>query len=276
MQRFRQLFPHKTANLIGMIHVGPLPGTPLHDPSLHSVDSLIDSACKEAEIYSRLGLDSILVENMHDIPYVAGDEVGHEITATMSAICREVRKLFPKGKPVGVQVLASANEQAMAVALASKLQYIRAEAFVFGHVADEGMMNACAGQLLRYRKQLGLENKVAIFTDIKKKHSAHSITSDVDISDTAKAAEFFLSDGVILTGSSTGSPASKEELHHVRKTVGLPVLIGSGIDPENVADFRQANAFIVGSYFKEGGNWKNQIEEKRVQKLLEAVQQIRT
>jgi len=28
-------------------------------------------------------------------------------------------------------------------------------------------MNACAGQLLRYRKQLGVEEKVAIFTDIK-------------------------------------------------------------------------------------------------------------
>jgi predicted TIM-barrel enzyme len=38
---------------------------------------------------------------------------------------------------------------------------------VFSHVADEGLMNACAGQLLRYRKQLGVEEKVAIFTDIK-------------------------------------------------------------------------------------------------------------
>jgi predicted TIM-barrel enzyme len=46
-------------------------------------------------------------------------------------------------------------------------QYIRAESFVFSHVADEGLMNACAGQLLRYRKQLGIEEKVAVFTDIK-------------------------------------------------------------------------------------------------------------
>jgi predicted TIM-barrel enzyme len=46
-------------------------------------------------------------------------------------------------------------------------QFIRAEGFVFSHVADEGLMNACAGQLLRYRKQLGIEEKVAIFTDIK-------------------------------------------------------------------------------------------------------------
>jgi predicted TIM-barrel enzyme len=51
--------------------------------------------------------------------------------------------------------------------IAELFQYIRAEGFVFSHVADEGLMNACAGQLLRYRKQLGIEEKVAVFTDIK-------------------------------------------------------------------------------------------------------------
>ena len=49
------------------------------------------------------------------------------------------------------------------------LDYIRAEGYVFSHVADEGLMNACAGPLLRYRKHIGADN-VKIFTDIKKKH----------------------------------------------------------------------------------------------------------
>jgi predicted TIM-barrel enzyme len=40
---------------------------------------------------------------------------------------------------------------------------------VFGHVADEGYFDACAGALLRYRRQIGAED-VLIFTDIKKKH----------------------------------------------------------------------------------------------------------
>lgn len=49
------------------------------------------------------------------------------------------------------------------------LDFIRAEGFVFSHVADEGIINACAGNLLRYRKQVGAEN-IQIFADIKKKH----------------------------------------------------------------------------------------------------------
>ena len=37
----------------------------------------------------------------------------------------------------------------------------------------------------------------------------------------AKAAEFFQSDGVILTGSSTGQEAKPEELENVRNTIGM-------------------------------------------------------
>ena len=47
---------------------------------------------------------------------------------------------------------------------------IRAEGFVFGHVADEGWIDGCAGPLLRYRKMIGAD-RVAVLADIKKKHS---------------------------------------------------------------------------------------------------------
>lgn len=36
----------------------------------------------------------------------------------------------------------------------------------------------------------------------------------------AKAAEFFRSDGVIITGSSTGQEASPSELENVRDAIG--------------------------------------------------------
>jgi predicted TIM-barrel enzyme len=37
--------------------------------------------------------------------------------------------------------------------------------------------------------------------------SSHAITSDVSLAETAKAAEFFMADGVIVTGQATGDPA---------------------------------------------------------------------
>ena len=108
-----------------------------------------------------------MIENMHDTPYLNQD-VGPEITAAMSVICCEVKKIAPN-LPCGIQILAGANRHAIAVAKACGLDFVRVEGFVFSHVADEGLMNSCAGELLRYRKHISAEN-VLVFCDIKKKH----------------------------------------------------------------------------------------------------------
>lgn len=57
----------------------------------------------------------------------------------------------------------------MAVAKACNMNFIRAEGFVFGHVADEGYTDANAGLILRYRKSIQADD-ILVFTDIKKKH----------------------------------------------------------------------------------------------------------
>lgn len=174
------------------------------------------------------------------------------------------------------------------------MDFVRVENYVFGHVADEGLVNSCAGKLLRYRKSIGAEN-IAIFSDIKKKHSSHSITADVSISETAHAAKFFLADGVILTGSSTGQPASVNELKGIkisiqtkknfffwqnvfldlREKVKFPIFIGSGITTENAQDFKLADAFIVGSYFKKDGHWRNELEPKKIEALVGKVETLK-
>ncbi len=261
MNLWNDIFP-KRKPVIGMIHVQALPGTPKHHLSLKKI---IEQAVKEAILYEKCGLDAIMLENMHDVPYL-NKKVGAEVIAYMTAIACAVRKAV--NVPAGIQILAGANMEALAVAHAANLNFIRAEGFVFGHIADEGYMDSCAGELLRYRKLIGAEN-IAVFTDIKKKHSAHSITSDVSIAETAKAAEFFLSDGLVVTGSSTGKAVSIKDLTDVRKASSLPVLVGSGITSDNLKDYWQhADGFIVGSFFKEAGLWSNPVSESRIRDLI--------
>lgn len=136
---------------------------------------------------------------MHDIPYIQDKNLGPEITACMTKITSEVMNVISSSMKCGVQILACGNKQALSVAKATNAHFIRAEGFVFSHVADEGFTDANAGQLLRYRHNIDAD-QILIFTDIKKKHSSHAITNDVSLVETAHAAEFFLSDGVILTG----------------------------------------------------------------------------
>ncbi|XP_022598377.1 uncharacterized protein F13E9.13, mitochondrial-like isoform X2 [Seriola dumerili] len=239
--KFLELFGRLKSVVIGMIHVKALPGTPL---GCMKMSQIIEEACREASVYRDAGIDGLIIENMHDIPY--SFSVGPEVCACMTAVCSAVRGL----------------------------DFIRAEGFVFSHVADEGLLNACAGDLLRYRRQIGAEH-VQIFTDIKKKHSSHALTSDVSIEETARAAEFFLSDGLIVTGAATGAEADPKELTEVSQSVRIPVLIGSGVTYDNVERYLDASGMIIGSHFKQGGHWANTLDPEQVKRFMGKIHNLR-
>jgi len=255
--------------IIGMVHVDALPGTPMNSLSIQSiVNKSIDEALKLQDA----GVNAILIENMHDVPYLKKN-VGPEIVACMTAVSVELRKRIEL--PIGIQILAGANKEALAVALASGLEFIRAEGFVFAHVADEGFMESCAGELLRYRKMIGAEH-ILIFTDVQKKHSSHAITADINIKEHVETASYFRSDGIIITGSSTGKEAMIDDVKTAYQNTSLPIIIGSGITITNIENYWNfADAFIVGSGFKFEGKWENSISEERVKLFMDKVNELR-
>ena len=265
--RIAAIFSARRA-LIGVIHVGALPGAPR---SSQTVDAVAAAGVADARAYREAGFSGLMVENMHDRPYLRRG-VGPEVVAAMTAIASAVRREVPQ-LPLGIQVLAGANRESLAVAHACGARFVRVEGFVFAHVADEGLMQSDAGELLRYRRAIGAE-AVAVFADIKKKHSAHALTADVDIAETAHAAEFFLADGVIVTGTSTGRPADRAEVEAVAAAVGIPTLVGSGITPENIAEFARADAFIVGTSPKRDGLWSNPVDPDRAAALVKAFERL--
>ncbi|CAB3400013.1 unnamed protein product [Caenorhabditis bovis] len=258
--------------IFGMIHVPALPGTPCHKLPMNAI---LKNVRQEAELYSRNNLDGIIVENMHDIPYMK-PPANPEIISAMTLACSEVvnvKEKFNTNIFLGIQVLAAANKEALAIAHVTGMDFVRAEGFVYSHVADEGWIDACAGALLRFRSNINADN-IAVFTDIKKKHSSHSVTNDLSIQEMAKDAQFNCVDGVIVTGSATGCAANPEELKQVSSLSNLPVLIGSGINSSNAKNYKKANGFIVGSEFKVDGNWKNPLDENRIKKFMRTIKQL--
>ena len=250
------------------MHLDALPGTPANTLD---VTSIAAKAADEARVYHDAGFDGVLLENTHDRPYLKG-AVGPEIVASMAAIGSEVRRATLK--PLGIQILAGANVAAVAAAAACGASFVRVEGFVFAHVADEGLIESSAAQLLRYRRSIGADH-VRVFADIKKKHSAHAITADVDIVETAKAAEFFLVDGVIVSGISTGEPTDPKEVTAVSRGAGVATLVGSGVTVENIEKYHSADALIVGSWVKKGGLWSNPIDMERAKRLAEVFRDLR-
>lgn len=256
--------------IVGMIHVRALPGTPRADSPLESV---IAAAAHEARLYAEAGLDALLIENMHDVPYLGGT-VGPEIVAAMTAVGVAVRREV--SRPLGVQILAGANREALAVALACGAEFVRVENFTYAHVADEGLMpTADAGPLLRYRRQIAAEH-IAVLADIKKKHASHAITADVPLAEAARTAAFFGADGVVVTGVATGQPAAADDVRAVREAIDVPVAIGSGLTPDNLPEYwPHADLFIVGSCFKCDGHWARDLDPARVRGFMQVVSRLR-
>ncbi|HWV57276.1 MAG TPA: BtpA/SgcQ family protein [Longimicrobiales bacterium] len=250
--------------IVGMVHVGALPGTAAGRLSVRELER---NAVAECRIYRDAGVHGIIVENMHDVPYLKG-QVGPEITAAMAVVCRAVKA--ESGLPCGVQILAGANHEALAVALAAGLDFVRVEGFVYAHVADEGIIESSAASLLRFRRQIGAD-AIAVWADVKKKHSAHALTADVGIGETAAAAEFMRADAVIVTGSTTGVSPDVSDIEDVRRHSRLPLYIGSGITAGNLPEYWPlADGFIVGSALKKDGRWYETVDERRVNDFMSA------
>jgi membrane complex biogenesis BtpA family protein len=258
-----------TKPVIAMIHLDALPGTPAGGRSVREIET---TALREAKMYRESGVHGIMLENMHDTPYLRG-AVGPEIVAVMSVVAGAVKDSTQL--PCGVQVLAGANTEAVAVAHAARLDFVRVEGFAFAHIADEGFIQSSAAPLLRYRKQIGADH-VQVWADVKKKHSSHAITSDISVGETAEAVEMMRGDAVIITGMVTGDPPALADIRDAKKHCRLPVYLGSGVTAQNLARYYSvADGFIVGSHFKKDGLWSNTVDAKRVTRFMATHAQLR-
>lgn len=249
--------------VVAMIHVGALPGTP---GSRQSMLQIIRRAREEAKLYQRCGVDCLMIENMHDVPYLRRN-VGPEIVAAMTMVAQAVRA--ESSLPIGIQILAGADREALAVAYAAELDFIRVECFSFAHIADEGLMQANAGELLRYRRMIGA-TEVQIWADLKKKHASHAITADLKLADAAEGAETMGAETMIITGATTGRPPRPAEVEEARAHCRVPVFVGSGVGEENAeALLAVSDGVIVGSSFKHQGHWANAVDPDRVMRFME-------
>lgn len=61
----------------------------------------------------------------------------------------------------------------------------------------------------------------------------------------------------------------------VSQSVGIPVLIGSGVTYDNVESYLDANAMIVGSHFKLGGHWANEVDAQQVKRFMGKIRKLR-
>lgn len=263
---FSDLFGSKKP-IIGVIHLLALPGAPLYDGAMQKV---YDQALLELDIFKRNAIDSVIVENFRDVPYYPG-RVPAETIAAVAAVSREIVRAA--GMPVGINVLRSDGEAAVAIAAASGAHYVRVNVHMGAVVSEQGIIEGMSQASVRLRS--ALKSNALIFADVGVKH-ASALADRGLTSETRDLAERGLADAIIVSGERTGAETRVDDVDVVRAATTLPLLIGSGATPENVHKvLPKVNGLIVGSYFKKEGIGGNFVDEARVQTFVRKVVQPR-
>lgn len=227
----------------------------------------MERAEQEATALAAGGVDGIIIENFFDAPF-ARDQVDPAVVSAMSLIVQRVKAMVPL--PVGINVLRNDARSAMAIAANVGAAFIRVNVLTGVMATDQGLIEGCAHDLLRYRQQLGCD--VKIFADVLVKH-ARPLGSPNLSTAVQETIERGLADGVILSGWATGSPPTTEDLELATKAAqGVPVLIGSGANWENIPHLMAgADGVIVSSSLKRNGQITQPIDPIRVSRFVESM-----
>lgn len=247
--------------VIGVIHLPPLPGAPRSTGQ--TLEEVITRALRDLSALEEGGADAAIVENFGDRPF---PKYADKATVAQTAVV--VRELRRSARiPLGVNILRSDGPAALSIAHAARASFIRVNVFSGVAFTDQGVIEGCAREVLSLRRSLGA--KVAILADVQVKHAFHF----GDLADAARDAARNGADALIVTGRATGAPPTPADVALAQKASGLPVLVGSGITPENVKLFQEADGFIVGTWLKRGGVVEEPVDPGRVRILVQTLRQ---
>jgi membrane complex biogenesis BtpA family protein len=230
--------------LIGMVHLGPLPGSPAFDGDL---DTVLAAAVTDAEVIAEAGFDGVMVENFGDSPFFADDAPKVTIAAMTSAInaVYEATRL-----PTGVNVLRNDGLGALAVAAATAASFIRVNVLSGTMYTDQGPIVGRAAEIARLRASVCPD--VAVMADVFVKHAIPPAGLAL-VDATNDLVERASADAVIVSGVGTGAPADLGDLATVVDASDLPVYLGSGVTAGNVRTMlATADGVIVGTSIKQG------------------------
>ncbi|WP_418280919.1 BtpA/SgcQ family protein [Halorubrum sp. DTA98] len=256
--------------VIGMVHLPPLPGAPrADDDGDRAMKGAVERAVDDAAALDRGGVDGLMIENFGDVPFYPDDVPKHTVAAMTRAATAVTEAT---DLPVGINVLRTDADAAVSVAAAVGAEFVRVNVHTGARVTDQGVVEGRAHRTLRLRDRLGVD--VGVFADTDVKHSAPLAAENHAAASFADTVDRGLADAVIASGRGTGEPLDEAALRSIvdeREEHGLdtPILVGSGVRPETVADhLRLADGVIVGTALKRGGETTAPVDGDRVTELV--------
>lgn len=245
--------------VIGMVHIGPLPGTPWHGTK-GDYAAVRAKAVADALALAEGGTQGALVQNRDDRVFAAG-RADPVVAAAFADITRAVVEAVGDRLVVGVQVLRNDIQASIAIAHICGGAFVRCGVLV----GSSGGMTGDPYTVLNYRQQIGATG-VKLIAEIGSMH----FHSDQPLGELAQSAAFAGVDAVGIA-----HPDEEIGLDWVAQIKAaapqMPVVIGGYTNADNIARYLAvADGAFVGGAFEEGGRG-GAVNARRVRAFMNAV-----
>jgi uncharacterized protein len=254
--------------VIAMIHLAPLPGSPLYDRA-GGMQKIVDDSARDIEALQEGGVDAVMFGNEGDRPYLLKAS-----PASLAAMAFAIGALKPLIKvPFGVNYLWD-PVATVGLAVASGARFAR-EIFTGVYDSDMGLWQPDAATALRLRADCGRPD-LKLMYNINAEFAAP--VADRPIAARARSAVFSsLADVILVSGPMTGEAVETANLKVVKDALPeTPVFANTGVNLANVADIlRIADGAVIGTHFKVDGNTWNPVDGARVKRFMDKVRTLR-
>ena len=248
--------------VFGLIHLKPLPGTPLFEEG--NIELSLEKALKDAQALYEGGADGCLVQTVDRI-YPSGDDTDYARVAAMALITHEVKKATAPEFHIGAQMMWNCITPSLAVSKVCGASFTRCSAFVGTTATPYGIMNANPEMVQSYRNRIGARN-VAMIAEIQGYHFTW-MNGDMPIEAKARMAMTVGADAVEILHAD--EEINNKMVHDIKAfNSNIPVVLGGQTNLENCdRRMKEADAVLVGSCF-ENGNWGGNIDVNTVKEYV--------
>jgi membrane complex biogenesis BtpA family protein len=226
--------------------------------------AIVDAMVRDASAYQGAGIDTVIVENYGDLPFVR-DRVDAATTSAMTRVIDAVQ--VATGLTIGVNVLRNDVVTAVSIAAMTGARFVRANVYVGVMQTESGIIQGCAHAVQQEIKRLGAD--IEVWADLDVKHAAALVQRTIaDQADDALERAF--ASAIIISGRATGDPADPKTVADLRSHTSAPIYIGSGANLQTIPTMPGATGFIVGTALKVDGVVTNPVDPDRVRAVVAA------
>jgi membrane complex biogenesis BtpA family protein len=254
--------------IIAMLHLKALPGDPLFRHG-DTMTGIVEAARKDLAALREGGVDGVLISNEFSLPYQR--RMSFVTPAAMARVIGELKKDLQI--PYGVDCISDALAT-IELAAAVEAHFVRGT-FCGVYVGDGGLYNNDFSELLRRKAALFLQNLKMLYF-INPESDRNLDTRPLE--QIARSVIFKARpDGLCISASAAGQDVDDDLIRSVKQSApDVAVLCNTGCRIDTIkTKLKLADAAVVGTTFKENGDFYKSVDFNRVRDFMQAVREYR-